>query len=150
MAVEIKEVLLVDNYIHCRFAGEFEGLKRMIENTRRILTFHRETGCRNALLDFTAMTGRVGIFAEHGLGVQISIAMPKRSRVAVLAPSYMKKKASGHLENVVANRREGFRLFWDHDDAVAWLADPDARPHEPRAEQETQPSDHPKAESERA
>jgi hypothetical protein len=127
MAIEIKEITLVDNYMHCRFEGHFESFEEIIENTKHVMAAYHETGCSNAILDFTAMSGRFGIWAEHALGIHISTVMPRGARVAVLPPTYMKAKATGHLENVVANRRGRFAVFWNIEDAISWLEDGAAR-----------------------
>ncbi len=121
MVVELKEIALRDNYLHCYFEGDFGNLAKMIENTQRILKAYRETNCPNALLDFSKISGKVGIFAEHLLGEHIARVIPRWTNIAVLAPPYMKDNASGHLENVVVNRAARLKVFWELEDAIEWL-----------------------------
>ena len=121
MAVELKKISLRDHYLHCYFEGHFENLIKMIENTQRIFKAYRETNCPNALLDFSRISGKIGIFAEHFLGEHIAHVIPLKARIAVLAPPYMKDTASGHLENVATNRAARLRVFWELEDAIEWL-----------------------------
>ena len=121
MAVELKEVSLRDHYLDCHFEGRFGNLTKMFENTRCILKAYRDTKCPNALLDFSAISGRIGILAEHFLGQHIAHVIPPSARIAVLAPPYMKDTASGHLENVARNRAARLRVFWEREEAIRWL-----------------------------
>jgi len=121
MAVELKKISLRDHYLHCYFEGHFGNLTKMIENTKRILKAHKETNCPNALLDFSKISGRIGIFTEHILGRHIAHVIPLKVNIAVLAPPYMKDTASGHLENVAINRAVRMRVFWEIDEAIEWL-----------------------------
>ncbi|MDP8217943.1 MAG: hypothetical protein P9M03_04390 [Candidatus Theseobacter exili] len=123
MTVELKKISLIDHYLHCSFEGQFGNLAKMIENTQRILKAYRETKCPNILLDFSRISGRIGIFAEHFLGKHIAHISPRKANIAVLAPLYLKGTASGHLENVVVNRATHLKVFWEIEDAVEWLKD---------------------------
>ena len=103
------------------FEGAFEGLAKIKENTERIEKAYEETHCSNILLDFSKMSGKVGIYTEHALGKHISKITPQGIRLAVLAPSYMKITASGHLENVVINRFTRLMVFWELQESIEWL-----------------------------
>ena len=118
MTVELKKISLIDHYLHCSFEGQFGNLAKMIESTQLILKACRETKCTNILLDFSRISGRIGIFAEHFLGKHIAHISPKEANIAVLAPLYLKGIASGLLVLVgfccgsVENNRLVVNVFW--------------------------------------
>ncbi|MFH2012866.1 MAG: hypothetical protein ABIJ37_09245 [Pseudomonadota bacterium] len=101
MSIELKEISIRENYLHCHFEGDHSGkLPNLIEYTKRIQRERKESNCQNSLLDFSSISGKIGIIAEHLLGEHIARVIPsKTTKVAVLAPQHMKDTASGHLEN---------------------------------------------------
>jgi hypothetical protein len=121
MAVELKKISLREHYLHCYFEGHFGSLAKMIQNTQLILKAYRKTNCPNAMLDFSRISGKIGIVAEHILGQHIARVIPPKASIAVLAPPYMKDTASGHLENVAINSGARLRVFWELEDAIEWL-----------------------------
>lgn len=71
MAVELKKIILKDNYLHCHFEGEFSKLARMKENTQRILKAYKDNNCSRGILDFSKITGKINLLYEHFLGLHI-------------------------------------------------------------------------------
>lgn len=121
MTVDLKNITFEDNYLHCHFEGHFKILNKMIEHGRLILKAYKETNCPNVILDFSIITGQIGVITEHTLGEFISKMIPQKVRIAVIAPSHMKSTASGHLETVVANRSGRLKVCWKLEEAVEWL-----------------------------
>ncbi len=121
MTVELTNITFEDNYLLCHFEGHFEDLSKMIEQGRLILKAHKETKCSNVILDFSIITGEIGVITEHLLGEFISKIIPRNVRIAVIAPSHMKSTASGHLETVVSNRSGRLTVCWVLEEAVEWL-----------------------------
>ena len=121
MAVKLKSISVTDDYLHCSFEGRFEKLAKMEENTKKVLAAHEESGFFKALLDFSQIKGTVGLLYEHYLGKQISFAAPQNAKIALLGPKHLKIFDTGHLRNVTANRATNLKIFWDMNEAVAWL-----------------------------
>ena len=121
MAVELKSISVIDDYLHCCFEGRFDKLAKMEENTKKVLAAHEESGYYKALLDFSQIKGTVGLLYEHYLGKQISFAAPQGAKIALLGPNYLRILDTGHLRNVASNRDTNLKIFWEMDEAVAWL-----------------------------
>ncbi len=128
---DISEVIVKPGYLHFRFTGPYEHMRKIDQYAKIVRQAIEEHHCECVLFDMREVTGmEEATFIEgHEAGQSFAETLGHRVRATTLFP-----KTSGppnyplgrHMENVAVNRGMQYRVFWDLEEAVAWLTHSDA------------------------
>jgi hypothetical protein len=121
MPVTLESIVLREGYLEVQFGGAYNGPSyRSREYLERIFHACEQHQCSRVLLDHTRVIYQTDILAEHSVGEALAQMAPPGVRLAFVSPISTLPHPS-HFETVAVNRGARVRVFWDRQQALAWL-----------------------------
>lgn len=128
MPVSLESILPREEFLEARFTGTFDELTfRYPEYLEQIFQACAAHGCRRVLLDHSRLDYHTDILVEHSAGESVARLTPRDIRLASIAPSSTLPHPC-HFETVAVNRGVRMHVFWDREEALAWLLSDEAAP----------------------